>query len=125
MPNANFQGADLRDAGLAEVEWPGACLCDADLRGVNFHLGSSRGGLVGSPIACEGSRTGFYTDDYHDKDIKPPEEIRKANLRGADLRGAHIQDVDFYLVDLRDAHYTEKQAEHFRNCRAILDDRVR
>jgi uncharacterized protein YjbI with pentapeptide repeats/energy-coupling factor transporter ATP-binding protein EcfA2 len=125
MPNANFLGADLRGAGLAEVEWPGACLRDADLRGVNFHLGSSRGGLVGSPIACEGSRTGFYTDDYHDRDIKPPEEIRKANLRGADLRGADITDVDFYLVDLRDAHYTEDQGEHFRHCRAILDDRIR
>ncbi len=125
MPNANFLGADLRDAGLADVDWPGACLRHADLRGVNFHLGSSRGGLVGSPIACEGSRTGFYTDDYHDRDIKPPEEIRKANLRGADLRGANIADVNFYLVDLRDAHYTEDQAEHFRRCRAILDDRSR
>ncbi len=125
MPNANFLGANLRDTGLAEIDWPRACLRDADLRGVNFHLGSSRGGLVGSPIACEGSRTGFYTDDYHDRDIKPPEEIRKANLRGADLRGADIKNVDFYLVDLRDAHYTEDQAEHFRHCRAILDDRIR
>jgi uncharacterized protein YjbI with pentapeptide repeats/energy-coupling factor transporter ATP-binding protein EcfA2 len=124
MPNANFLGADLRDAGLAEVDWPGACLRDADLRGATFHLGSSRNGLVGSPIACEGSRTGFYTDDYYDQDIKPAEEIRKANLRGADLRGANIQDVDFYLVDLRDAQYTQDQAEHFRRCRAILDDRI-
>ncbi len=125
MPNANFLGADLRDAGLAEVDWPGACLRDADLRGATFHLGSSRNGLVGSPIACEGSRTGFYTDDYHSQDIKPAEEIRKANLRGADLRGANIEDVDFYLVDLRDAQYTQDQAEHFRRCRAILDDRIR
>jgi uncharacterized protein YjbI with pentapeptide repeats/energy-coupling factor transporter ATP-binding protein EcfA2 len=125
MPGANFLGADLRDAGLAEVDWPGACLRDADLRGATFHLGSSRNGLVGSTIACEGSRTGFYTDDYHDQDIKPAEEIRKANLRGADLSGAKIDDVDFYLVDLRDAQYTEEQAEHFRRCRAILDDRIR
>jgi uncharacterized protein YjbI with pentapeptide repeats/energy-coupling factor transporter ATP-binding protein EcfA2 len=125
MARANFVGANLRHAGLAEIDWPGACLRDADLRGANFHLGSSRGGLVGSPIACEGSRTGFYTDDYHDRDIKPPEEIRKANLRSADLRGADIKDVDFYLVDLRDAHYTEDQAAHFRHCRAILDDRIR
>jgi uncharacterized protein YjbI with pentapeptide repeats len=120
MPDASFVGADLRNAGLAEVEWPGAKLCAADLRGASFHLGSSRNGLVGSPIACEGSRTGFYTDDYQDQNVKPVEEIRKANLCGADLRGAKIQDVDFYLVDLRDAKYTRDQAEHLRSCRAIL-----
>ncbi len=120
---ANFLGADLRDAGLAEVDWPGACLRDADLRGASFHLGSSRNGLVGSPIACEGSRTGFYTDDYDDQDIKPAEEIRKANLRGADLRGASIEGVDFYLVDLRGAKYTIGQAAQLRHCRAILKDR--
>jgi len=61
----------------------------------------------------------------YDQDIKPAEEIRKANLRAADLRGASIDDVDFYLVDLRDARYTEEQAEHFRRCRAILVDRIR
>jgi uncharacterized protein YjbI with pentapeptide repeats len=49
--------------------------------------------------------------------------IRKANLRGADLRGAQIENVDFYLVDLRDAKYTSDQAEHLRRCRAILKDR--
>ena len=123
MQEANFVGADLRGAGLAEIDWPGADLHDADLRRASFHLGSSRSGLVGSPIACEGSRTGFYTDDYDDQDIKSAEEIRKANLRGADLRGANIEGVDFYLVDLRDAKYTRDQAEHFRHCRAILEDR--
>ncbi len=122
MPNANFLGADLRNAKLAEIDWPGACLRDADLRGANFHLGTTRSGMLDSPIACEGSRTGFYTDDFLDRDIKPAEEIRKANLRGADLRGAKIQDVDFYLVDLRDARYTAEQAKHLRRCRAILDD---
>jgi uncharacterized protein YjbI with pentapeptide repeats len=124
MPKANFLGANLGGAGLADVDWPDANLQDADLRGASFHLGSSRNGLVGSLIACEGSRTGFYTDDYDDQDIKPPEEIRKANLRGADLRGAEIEGVDFYLVDLREAKYTQVQAEHFRRCRAILDNSV-
>jgi uncharacterized protein YjbI with pentapeptide repeats len=122
MPHANFEHADLRDAGLAAVDWTGANLSRADLRGANFHLGSSRDGLVGSPIACEGSRTGFYTDDYHDRDVKPAAEIRKANLCGADLRFANIKDVDFYLVDLRDAKYTKDQAEHLHRCRAILSD---
>ncbi len=124
MQEANFVGANLRGTGLAEIDWPGADLHDADLRCASFHLGSSRSGLVRSPIACEGSRTGFYTDDYDDQDIKSAEEIRKANLRGADLRGANIEGVDFYLVDLRDAKYTREQAAHFRHCRAILDDRV-
>ena len=71
----------LVGAGLAEIDWPGADLHDADLHHASFHLGSSRNGLVGSPIACEGSRTGFYTDDYDDQDFKSAEEIRKANLR--------------------------------------------
>jgi uncharacterized protein YjbI with pentapeptide repeats/energy-coupling factor transporter ATP-binding protein EcfA2 len=124
MQEANFLGADLRGTGLAEIDWPGADLHDADLHGASFHLGSSRSGLVDSPIACEGSRTGFYTDDYDDQDVKPAEEIRKANLKGADLRGANIEGVDFYLVDLRDAKYTRDQAEHFRHCRAILVDRL-
>jgi uncharacterized protein YjbI with pentapeptide repeats len=124
MARANFRGADLRESGLAGIDWPGACLRDADLRDANFHLGSSRDGLVGSPIACEGSCTGFYTDDFHDRDIKPAEEIRKANLRGADLRGALIDEVDFYLVDLRDARYTTEQETHFRQCRAIMNAQV-
>jgi hypothetical protein len=85
---------------------------------------STRSGLVDSPIACEGSRTGFYTDDFDEQQFKAPEDIRKANLRGADLRGARITGTDFYLVDLRNARYTPMQAEHFRSCGAILEDRV-
>jgi uncharacterized protein YjbI with pentapeptide repeats len=120
MPRANFRGADLQETGLAEIDCEGACLADANLKHASFHLGSSRSGLVSSPIACEGSRTGFYTDDFHDQDFKSPEEIRKANLCGADLRGAEVLSVDFYLVDLRGAHFDFHQAEHFRRCGAIL-----
>ena len=123
MPHANFLGANLREAGLAQVDWPGACLRDANLQGVSFHLGTTRSGLVGSPIACEGSRTGFYTDEYGEQDFKNPEEIRKANLRGANLLGANVYNADFYLVDLRDAIYNPGQAEHFRRCGAILSKR--
>ena len=95
MQEANFISAEI----LAAQVWPissGLALiymmltCDA-----SFHLGSSRSGLVDSLIACEGSRTGFYTDDYDEQDIKPIEEIRKANLRGADLRGANIEGSRF------------------------------
>jgi hypothetical protein len=39
------------------------------------------------------------------------------------LRGAIIDGVDFYLVDLRGAKYDHRQAEHFRRCGAILEDR--
>jgi len=124
MPGADFRRACLQAAGLAEVNWEGADLRGADLREAAFHLGSSRSGLVGSPIACEGSRTGFYTDDYDEQDFKSPEEIRKANLRGADLRGANIDDVDFYLVDLRGAWLDPDQIPHIRRCGAILEARA-
>jgi uncharacterized protein YjbI with pentapeptide repeats len=124
MVGANFRNASLRKAGLAEVNWENVDLRGADLRGATFHMGTSRSGLVHSPIACEGSRTGFYTDDFNEQDFKPPEEIRKANLRGADLRGAKLDNTDFYLVDLRDARYDADQAEHLRRCGAILDDRA-
>ncbi|HEV3444121.1 MAG TPA: pentapeptide repeat-containing protein [Gemmataceae bacterium] len=119
-PRANFRAADLGETGLAEIDWEGACLCGADLRGASFHMGTTRSGLVGSPLASEGTRTGFYTDDYDDRYFKSPEEIRKANLRSADLRGARIDAVDFYLVDLRDAFYTPGQEACFRRCGAIL-----
>ena len=121
MRGADFRGARLRAAGLAEVDWEGADLRGADLREAAFHLGSSRSGLVGSPIACEGSRTGFYTDDFNEQDFKTPEEIRKANLCGADLRGAKTDEVDFYLVDLRGALLDPAQIPHFRRCGAIFE----
>ena len=82
---ANFDHACLEGTGLGEVDWEGVSLRGADLRDASFHMGSSRSGLVLSPIACEGSRTGFDTDDYEEQSYKAPEEIRKANLRRADL----------------------------------------
>lgn len=123
MFGANFKSACLRGAGLADIEWEGAILCGADLRGASFHMGSTRSGLVGSTIPCEGSKTGFYTDEFDEQNYKPPEEIRKANLCGADLRGAILDDVDFYLVDLRGALYDEKYEDHLRRCGAILEAR--
>jgi uncharacterized protein YjbI with pentapeptide repeats len=123
MVRADLSGASLRNTGLADVEWPGACLRDVDFREATFHMGSSRSGLVDSVIASEGTRTGFYTDDYSEQDFKAPEEIRKANLRFCNLRGALVEGADFYLVDLRGALYDERQAGHFRRCGAILEDR--
>lgn len=123
MPGACFDGASLAGAGLAEIDWEGASLRGAILTGASFHMGSTRCGLVNSPIACEGSRTGFYTDEFTEQDFKAPEEIRKANLCYADLRGAHLDAVDFYLVDLRHAKYDPHQEQHLRSCGAILDDR--
>jgi uncharacterized protein YjbI with pentapeptide repeats len=124
MPAAKFRYADLALTGLADIDWPQADLRDAELRGATFHMGSSRSGLVGSPLASEGSRTGFYTDEYHEQEFKSPEEIRKANLCGADLRGARIDNVDFYLVDLRGARYTAEQEAWLRASGAILEARV-
>lgn len=124
MPSADLREACLVGAGLAEVEWERADLRGADFTHASFHAGSSRSGLVGSPIASEGSRTGFYTDEYNEQDFRAPEDIRKANLRGADLRGAIVEGTDFYLVDLRDASYDAEQEAHFRRCGAILESRV-
>jgi uncharacterized protein YjbI with pentapeptide repeats len=122
MPLADMHGADLSNTGLAEINWEGANLQGANLKGATFHMGSSRSGMVGSPIACEGSKTGFYTDDYEDMHFKRPEEVRKANLCGADLRGANIDGLDFYLVDLRYARLDADQLRHVRKCGAILED---
>lgn len=125
MPGADLREADLTGAYLAEIDWEDADLRGADLQAATFHMGSSRSGLVGSPIASEGTRTGFYTDDYDAMQFKSPEEVRKANLRGADLRGAKfIESLDLYLVDLRDARLDPDQLEHARHCRAILEDVV-
>jgi uncharacterized protein YjbI with pentapeptide repeats len=114
MPRGDFREANLTNAKLADINWECADLRGADLRGATFHMGSSRSGLVGSPYAGHGSKTGFYTDSYDEQHYMAPEEIRKANLCGADLRGAKITGVDFYLVDLRGAKYDAAQAEHFR-----------
>lgn len=124
IPKGNFVGANLSGAALADIEWERADLRNADLTGCSFHMGSSRSGRLDSDIACEGSRTGFYTDDYFDQPFKAPKEIRKGNLRGADLRGAKLDKTDFYLVDLRGALYDAAQAEHLRRCGAILESRV-
>ena len=125
MPGAHFEPTPTCVThGLADIDWEGADLRGADLRGATFHMGSSRSGLVGSPIACEGSKTGFYTDDYDEQTYKAPEEIRKANLCGADLRGANIEGVDFYLVDLRSAQFDDDQEKHLRRCGAILGTRL-
>jgi uncharacterized protein YjbI with pentapeptide repeats len=85
-------------------------------------MGSSRSGLVNSPYACEGSKTGFYTDDLEDLNFKRPEEVRKANLRGADLRNVKAEGVDFYLVDLREAKLDARLRDQAAQTGAILDD---
>jgi uncharacterized protein YjbI with pentapeptide repeats len=121
---SDLSGANLQRAGLAEVNWENVDLRGADFTKASFHLGSSRSGLVGSVIASEGTRTGFYTDDYNEQDYKAPEEIRKANLCGCDLREAVVTGTDFYLVDLRGARFSPEQQAHFANCGAILRARA-
>jgi uncharacterized protein YjbI with pentapeptide repeats len=122
MTRGCLNGASLIGAKLAEIDWENADLRGANLEGATFHMGSSRSGLVNSPIALEGNMTGFYNDDFEDRCFKRPEEIRKANLRGADLRGAKLGNINFYLVDLRDAKLDPDALRHARNCGAILDD---
>jgi uncharacterized protein YjbI with pentapeptide repeats len=122
FPAGDLREVDLRGAGLAEIDWEEADLRGANLTGATFHMGSSRSGLVNSPYACEGSKTGFYTDDLEDLTFKRPEEVRKANLRGADLRGAKADGVDFYLVDLREAKLDPPLREQASATGAIFDD---
>lgn len=119
---ADLSEADLSGAGLGEIDWENADLRNANLTGATFHMGSSRSGLVDSYLASEGTRTGFYTDDLEELYFKSPEEVRKANLRGADLRGAKIDHVDFYLVDLRDAKLDLRQRAQAARTGAILSD---
>lgn len=121
MRHVSFREAKFRGAGLADVDWEGVDLRGAVMKGAIFHMGNTRTGLVNSPIALEGSMTGFYTDEYAEQHFKAPEQIRKANLRGADLRGAKIEGADFYLVDLRDAKLDPDQVKYLRRCRAILE----
>lgn len=119
---ANLQKVSFRRAQLGEVDWENADLRNADLRGVVFHLGASREGLLSSPYASEGTRTGFYTDERLELHFKAPEEIRKANLKGVNLLGAHIDGVDFYLVDLRGAKMSREQYLQAASTGAILHD---
>ncbi len=122
LSDADLREANLRGARLGEIDWEDANLRHANLSRATFHMGSSRSGLVNSPIASEGSRTGFYTDDLEELYFKSPEEVRKANLRGADLRGANIDHVDFYLVDLRDAKLDPPQRWQASRTGAILSE---
>jgi uncharacterized protein YjbI with pentapeptide repeats len=119
---ADLRGADLTGARLGEIDWEHADLRNANLSFATFHMGSSREGLLSSPIASEGTRTGFYTDEYTEQNFKAPEEIRKANLKGADLRGAVLGGVDFYLVDLRNALLDPHQLAFVQSSGAILND---
>ena len=120
LAGANLRKADLQNTGLADIDLQGADLRRANLHGASFHLGSTRSGLVNSVIPCEGSKFGFYTDEREEQHFRRPEEIRKANLTHADLRGAKIKGVDFYLVDVRGAKYTRRQAKYMKRCGAIM-----
>lgn len=123
LKSPDFRGARFEDCGLAEISWVGADLREATFRNCTFHAGSSRSGLVGSPLASEGTRTGFYTDDATEQGFKSPDEIRKADLRGADLRGADLGGIDLYLVDLRGATLDPAAYNWARRCGAILHAR--
>lgn len=132
LENANFTGskadsltlcnAVLCHSKLADVIWTNCDLRNADLRGVHFHFGSTRCGLVGSPYPSHGTRTGFYTDSLEELYFKEPESVRRAALLDCDLRGANIDGVDFYLVDLRGTKLDPWQRRQASSTGAILSD---
>lgn len=128
LHGANLRGADLsqarlRNARLANLDAEGADFSGADFSGAIFRLGTTRSGLVLNAPPMEGTRTGFYSDEFFDNPHRAPEEVRTANLQRVKLWGAKVEETDFYLVDLRGAIYDEQQAAHFRRCGAILRDR--
>jgi len=128
LHGANLRGAQLDSAKLigaklAQVDAEGADFRNVDFTGATFHLGTTRSGLVFNAPPMEGSKTGFYSDDFFASPYRRPEDVRSANLRGARLIGAVVETADFYLVDLRDALFDSRQLEHFRRCGAILRDR--
>lgn len=120
LKECSLQRACLVNSRLGEVEWEFCDLTGADLRGVTFHYGSTRCGIVDSPYPSHGTRTGYYTDDREALYFQAPETIRKASLVGCDLRGANISGVDFYLVDLRDAILEPVQRQQIAASGAIL-----
>ena len=121
MTQCRFQSAEMVGAKMAGINWENCDMRSADMRGVTFHLGTTRSGLVNSPYPSHGTRTGFYTDEFEERYFKSPESIRVASMRGCDLRGANIHHVDFYLVDLRGARYDSSQREQLVSTGAILD----
>ena len=122
LNGCDLMRCDLSHSKLGDIVWNDCDLRRADFSDCHFHYGSTRSGLVGSPYPSHGTRTGFYTDDYDDQHYRRVEDIRKASLQGCDLTGANVFNADFYLVDLRNAKYDEKQKKHFQSCGAILFD---
>jgi len=121
MRESNLAGCNLSDSRLGSIDWEHCNLQGADLRGVTFHYGSTRCGIVDSPYPSHGTRTGFYTDDQEDLYFKSPELVRKASLFGCDLRGAKLDGVDLYLVDLREANLDPVQRQAAATAGAILE----
>ena len=120
---ANFSHARLYGVCLADIDWEGADLLLPTCANARSISAPAARDWSAVPIASEGSRTGFYGDEYDQQTFRPPEEIRKANLCKADLTGAQLANTDFYLVDLRGAKYTPDQFEYLRRCGAILFDK--
>ena len=120
MPRANFHAAKLCNAGLADIEWEHADLRDADFTNASFHMGSTRCGLVDSDLASEGTRIGFYTDEFNEQEFRAPKKSAKPISAVPTCAARKSKAQDFYLVDLRNAKYTQEQGTHFAKCGAIL-----
>lgn len=121
-----MRGADLEGAHLESCPAHGLDLEGADLRGavfsaVNFHLGSTRAGLLTGRSPMEGRMTGYYDEAQSEEGFLSPEERRHANLRGADLRGARFPDSLLFRVDLREAILDPELRALAREQEAILD----
>ncbi len=102
-----FRGADLRRAEFY-VRAHDAVFDDADLQGAvfaecDFHVGSSRAGLLIGKPALEGNMTGYYVEGTTDDQWASADSVKVVSFRGADLTGARFVRTDLFRVDFRGA----------------------
>lgn len=120
LPRADFTGADLRDAKLANVRGPLASfvqanLVGADLRNATFFgadffgatlFGASLRGATFLGADLRGAHfrwadlRGAHLEEAHLRQA----HLEQANLRGANLRGAHLEEAYLELADLDGAN---------------------
>ena len=115
MPGAVLPGRTA--ARMADIEWEGADLARPTCETARF-IRARRSGLVGSPIASEGSRTGFYTDEFHEQDFKDARGDPQG--RSGTPTCARVSTTSTSTWSTRGAKYSDDQEDHFRRCGAIL-----
>lgn len=125
LGDATACGADFASANLQRVFLSRVNASDANFVGAN--LSSARGGKVilesANLSSADLTEARLLGSNLKSSNLKQA-ILRHACLASSDFHNANT-DVDFYLVDLRDALYDLKQRAHFQKCGAILESRTR